>query len=252
MAELNSYVFNDHIWLMDTALYHVDQHTLILTDLHLGYEEAMRRGGLMLPETHLSELIERIKKIFDTLNVSVEKPLKQLILNGDLRHTFGPLNEGEWRELNAFFEAVTPYATQIVVIEGNHDPAMNVFGSRFPNIRIAQQHQMGSWLFTHGDQIPSMPSSIDTLVIGHEHPALSLQDPVTGRQERYKVFLKGAFEEKTLWVLPSCNTLLQGTDLSKEGVLSPFLKEGVWQQCEVFVRDDAGQIYPFGLINQLL
>jgi len=252
MPELTPYVFSDQVWLMDTALYHVDQHALVLTDLHLGYEEAMRLGGLMLPETHLDELIERLKNIFDILEVSAEKPLKQFIINGDLRHTFGPLNDGEWKELNSFFETVIPYSAQVIVIEGNHDPVMNVFGSRFSNVRIAQQHQMDSWLFTHGDNIPQMPSSTNTIVIGHEHPALALKDPVTGRQERYKIFLHGEFESKTLWVLPSCNTLMQGTDLSKEGVLSPFLKEGVWQHCEVFVRDDKGQIYPFGHINQLI
>lgn len=212
----------------------------------------MRQGGLMLPETHLDELIERLKNIFETLNVDTQNPLKQFVINGDLRHTFGPLNQGEWRELNTFFEAITPYASQAIVIEGNHDPAMNVFASRFSNIRIAQQHQIDAWMFTHGDHVPTIASSIDTIVIGHEHPALSLQDPVTGRQERYKVFLKGEYEDRTLWVLPSCNTLMQGTDLSKEGVLSPFLKEGVWQQCEAFIRDDTGQIYPFGRINQLL
>lgn len=240
------------VWLIDTGLYRPDQHTLALADLHLGYEEAMRQAGVMLPETRFDDLLGRLDGVFCALDVSSKTPLNELILNGDVRHTFGPLNAAEWRELNAFFQEVSPFCKRIVVVEGNHDPTLTAFANRFSKVQTVSQWQQEGWLYTHGDRVPELSSGVTTIVIGHEHPALSLKDPVTGRRERYKTFLQGHFAERALWVLPSCNALLQGTDLAKEGVLSPLLAEGVWQSCLAYARDDQGRIYPFGPLNRLI
>lgn len=249
---MDPFQVGETLWLIDTGLYHADRRTLVLADLHLGYEQAMRQAGVMLPETRFEDLLSRLKGIFSALAVSSNAPLEVLIFNGDLRHDFGPLNAAEWRELNALFEAMGPLCNRIVVVEGNHDPTLSAFARRFSKVEVAACWRQAGWLYTHGDQVPQLPSGTHSIVVGHEHPALSLKDPVTGRRERYKVFLQGRFAERTLWVLPSCNALLQGTDLTKEGALSPFLAGGEWQSCLAYARDDQGRIYPFGPLNRLI
>lgn len=240
------------VWLIDTGLYRPERRTLALADLHLGYEEAMRQAGVLLPETRFKDLLNRLGDVFCALEVSPQSPLEELVLNGDLRHEFGPLNAAEWRELSSFFEAMSPLCKRLVVVEGNHDPSLSAFAYRFPLLQIVGGWRQEGWLYIHGDRVPDLPADVTTVVIGHEHPAVSLKDPVTGRRERYKAFLQGRFFERDLWVLPSCNALLQGTDLAKEGTLSPFLREGGWQNCRAYARDDGGQIYPFGSLNRLI
>lgn len=249
---IDPFEYDETLWLIDTGLYRVDRHTLVLADLHLGYEESMHRQGVLLPETRFEDLFQRFERVCSSLRVSAEARLDCLIVNGDLRHAFGPLNDAEWRELNAFFERVSPFCRRLIVIEGNHDPTMTVFAKRFSNVEIRAEYRQQGWLYVHGDKIPTLHETTSHIVIGHEHPALSLQDPVTGRRERFKAFLKGAFRERTLWVLPSCNTLIPGTDLSKEGVFSPILRESGRQNCEAYVRDDRGRIYAFGALQQLI
>lgn len=249
---IHPFEINESLWLVDTGLYHLRRRTLVLADLHLGYEEAMRGQGVMLPQTHFTSLLARLRAVFASLEVSWHTPLEVLILNGDLRHTFGPLNVGEWRELNAFFEHIGPFARRLVVVQGNHDPALNVFATRYPGVSLHAQFQTSGWLYAHGDKLPDLSLDPTHLAIGHEHPALSLRDPVTGRQERFKVFLQSRFQGRALWVLPSCNALIHGTDLTKECALSPLLHEADWSVTQAYVRDDAGKIYPFGTLNQLI
>jgi len=250
--QAHPFEIDDTLWLIDTGLFHVERRTLVLADLHLGYEEAMRQQGVMLPQTHFAGLLTRLEAIFLALGVSRQAPLETLILNGDLRHTFGPLNAGEWRELNAFFEQVGPCAQRLAVIQGNHDPALNVFANRYSNISLHVQFQEADWLYIHGDKLPDFSQHPTHLVIGHEHPALSLRDPVTGRQERFKLFLKSHYQRYTLWVLPSCNALIHGTDLTKEGVLSPLLQVVDLPGALAYVRDDEGKIYSFGTLDRLI
>jgi len=240
------------LWLVDTGLYLVEQRVFVVADLHLGYEAAMRGAGILLPDTRLEHLLARLDQTFEALDVSAHNPLECLVVDGDLRHGFGPLSPAEQREVDRFFHHTTPFCRRVVVVQGNHDPALNALLRRFVNVSVVERQRRGDWLFTHGDRVPPLSAGVRSVVIGHEHPALALRDPVTGRQERFKVFLRATFQGRTLWVLPSCNTLIQGTDLSKEDVISPLLRAGVWQNGDAFVRDDRGRIYAFGRIGRLI
>ncbi len=248
----NPLAIEDDLWLVDTGLYHPERGALVLADLHLGYEEALRAGGAFVPDAHFDELRARLARTFDLLDVTPDAPLRELILNGDLRQAFGRFKRGEWRELKAFFELVEPLCERIVVVEGNHDPSLGFLGRRHPNVTIHREHRARGWLYLHGDRLPELCDRDACVVIGHEHPALSLRDPVTGRQERYKAFLRGTYRGRALWVLPSCNALVKGTDLSRDALLSPLLREAARARLDVYARDDSGRLYPFGPLGQLL
>lgn len=240
------------LWLIDTALYHPRRRTLVLADLHLGYEAALHQQGVLLPETHFDDLLARLEAVFAALGVCPRDPLAELLVNGDLRHTFGPLNAEEWRQLNAFFERVAPYCRRLRALQGNHDAGLQALAQRHPKLRVHARHAAAGWLYAHGDSLPELDEGVENLVIGHEHPALTLRDPVTGRRERFKAFLRGEFRGRALWVLPSSNGLVRGTDLAERGALSPVLQEAGWRHCLVYARDDQGRIYPFGPLDRLI
>ena len=68
------------------------------------------------------------------------------------------------------------------------------------------------------------------------------------KSEKYKCFLKGEHRDKVLIVMPSFNFLIEGSDVTKEERLSPFLKESI-DDFEVYAVED--KIYYFGKIKNI-
>ena len=66
-----------NIELIDLAVKYKD--TLIIGDVHLGFEESLSKQGILLPYSQLNKTIERLDKI-----IKRAKP-KRIIINGDLK-----------------------------------------------------------------------------------------------------------------------------------------------------------------------
>ena len=107
----------------------------------------------------------------------------------------------------------------------------------------------GDILITHGHKIPNknILKKAKTIVIGHEHPAISLKEDV--RIEKFKCFLKGKYKRKKLIVMPSFCLATEGTDILKERLISPFLDHDL-RNFEVFIVAD--KVYDFGKVKNLL
>ncbi len=237
--------------LVDLALYVEGSRSLALADPHLGYEQALSEAGVLVPRSHLKRVEQRVTRIFEQLNSSSK--LDTLIINGDLRHRFGPLSYQERIETKELLEFFSNFAAQIVIVRGNHDPNLAFLTKAFHNVEITKYYEQGHYLFVHGDELPPrIPDHIETIIIAHEHPAVSLRDPITGRVETYKCFLAGSFQNRRLLVQPSFNLLVNGSDLTKEKVISPFIDETHLGEFDVFIVSDDGCVYDFGKLKQLL
>lgn len=245
--------------LIDLALFLSERRALALADIHLGIEDALRTEGVLVPRQHLAHVQQRLEKIFQELHVTPSAPLQKIIINGDLRHQFGPLSRIEHRESREFLRWLAPWTEQIILIEGNHDGSLQQFANE--RITVTKSYSEGHCWFVHGDEALT-PTSRGArkggvrakawLIIGHEHPAVGLRDPVTGRIEIYKCFLVGTFKEHNLLVLPSFNQLMRGSDLLKEQPLSPFVQQSDLEGFSVYVVSDDGRIYEFGPLRRLL
>lgn len=218
-------------------LFLIIDDTLILSDIHTGYEESLHKQGYFIPKGNLSELKAMIDKVLKG------REIKTVIINGDLIHSFGKLSTKEKYVLKDFMLFLKKKG-EIKVIRGNHDKVLQFL---IPEIQLAEEFIIGNILITHGDKISkhSTDKNIKTIIIGHEHPSISITSGY--RSERYKCFLKGKYKGKTLIVTPSCNMLLEGTDVLKEKLLSPYLKN--IENFEVFIIED--KIYDFGKIKTL-
>src|SRR3989344_3956014 len=104
-----------NIEIIETALL-INKNILIINDLHLGYEEALRRKGILVPRFQLQEIIQIMNRILNKV-----KP-KQIIINGDLKHEFGQILRQEWNEVLQFLDFLLGRGLEIVIIKGNHDP----------------------------------------------------------------------------------------------------------------------------------
>ena len=131
---------------------------------------------------------------------------------------------------------------KILLIKGNHDNILGPIAEK-KNIKLIDKYETDNILITHGDKIPKKLNK--TIIIGHEHPAISFPDR---KDQKYKCFLKGKYKNKTLIVTPSFNLVSPGTDITRESLLSPFLKKDL-KNFEIYVIED--KIYKFGKLKNL-
>ncbi len=201
---------NDNIETIDLALYLRKEKTLIISDLHIGIEESLNKQGILIPRFQFNDFLNKLKLIFKKVKV------ERIIFNGDLKHEFGEISRQEWNNLLKLFEFLKN--KEIIIIKGNHDPILKPIADKY-NLKLLESYNLNEISILHGDKILDNLGKI--LIIGHEHPAISLEKGI--RTEKYSCFLKGKYKNKTLIVMPSFNLLTYGTNILKEKLLSPFL-----------------------------
>jgi putative SbcD/Mre11-related phosphoesterase len=245
---MRAFVIGPELQFIDLALFLPQTQTLVIADLHLGIEEALCREGVFVPRGHFARVQQRLERILQALHVSAQNPLARLVINGDLRHQFGPLSQAESQETQQLLSWLSSQTEDIILVSGNHDGDLAHLAQRFPQCTVTSAHREAHCWIVHGDEIIAAPKEIEWTVIGHEHPAVSLRDPITARTEVYKSFL--VCKEQKLIVLPSFNQLIRGSDLTKEAPLSPYLNN--LQNFSVYPVSDTGAIYSFGPLRRLL
>ena len=233
------------IKIIDLALY-LDS-TLVIADVHIGYEEALNKQGILVPRLAFEDSVKKIENIFSALK---GKKIDRIIVNGDLKHEFGTISEQEWRNTLKFIDLLQKNCNELILIKGNHDNMLSPV-ARKRNARLEEFFLIKSKkiLIVHGNKIPDkkLLNEASSIIIGHEHASVSLrQGP---RVEKFKCFLIGKYQGKNLIVQPSFNTIIEGTDILKDKILSPFLKQNL-DDFKVYVVE--GKVYDFGKLKKLI
>lgn len=228
--------------ILDLSL-EVEDH-LIISDLHLGYEEALNYQGIMVPKFQYPKIIKRIGEIHS------RSDCEKVIINGDLKHEFGKISRQEWKETLKFIDYLKERFEEIILIKGNHDPLTPIIANK-TDLDVYPRYSTGNFMVMHGDKIPDNWDDIkeENIIIGHEHPAVGVRSGE--RMEKIKCFLSGDFRDKKMIVLPSFNFITEGSDVLNEKLLSPFLKEANWGELEILGVENFETFY-FGKIKNLL
>jgi len=246
---------NEEIEFIEKAIFLPKYKTIIIADLHIGYEEAVS-NMFNIPLKEFDKIFEEIKLITKKL-----KP-ERIIINGDIKHEFGKINKEEWNRVLELLEFLKEEVKEIVIIEGNHDKVLKKIIRKVKEIKFENKYIIGNILIAHGDKIVSIDKTqenrgfsrprkqkfsreIKTIIIGHEHPAVSIGNGID--KEKFKCFLVGNFKGKELIVMPSFFSINEGTDLTREKTISPFLKN--ISNFDVYVVED--KIYHLGKIKNL-
>lgn len=165
-----------------------NQRTVVIADLHVGWEMALSNEGIHVP----SQTSKLLKKLLDVL--FTYSPQRLLIL-GDVKHTVASAEKAEWRDVPDFFTEVRKHVREIIVLRGNHDgnldPLLPENVQTFPGTGLAL-NDVG---FFHGHQWPS-PTLLrcKTLMMGHVHPVVAFRDPAGFRVTRQ------------VWIKATCDT----------------------------------------------
>src|SRR3989344_1248129 len=188
---------NDGIELIDLTAY--TENTLILTDFHIGYEEALNKQGILMPRFQFKEIIQRLDSILNRLK---SRKIERIVILGDIKHEFGTISEQEWRHTLRLLDFLGRHCNEIILVKGNHDKILGPIAKK-RNITVVESFKVKDILILHGDKLPIKEElkGINTIIIGHEHPAISIKEGV--RAEVFKCFLKGRWKSKTIIVQPS-------------------------------------------------
>ena len=224
------------IEIIDLALYLPKQRILAIADVHMGYEEALNKQGILMPRFQFKEVILRLETIFKT----IKPKLNKIVINGDIKHEFGKISETEWRNTLKLLDFLAKHCDEIILIKGNHDTILGPI-ARKRNVKVVEHYDVGKVVFIHGDKL--VPNKAKTIIIGHEHPAISFKQ----RTDKFKCFLRGKWKGKQLIVMPSFNMVTEGTDITQEKLLSPYLTN--ISDFGIFVVGE--QIMNFGKVKEM-
>ncbi len=232
----NLQIIHESLWLKKEQI-------LVISDLHLGYEEYLQQKGILLPKLQINQIIAKLKKFFKQVNP------KKIIINGDLKHEFGRVLRQEWKDILHLINFLLENCQELILIKGNHDLILGPIAEK-KNVKVVKDYLIKDILIIHGDQLveTETPETTKTkmIIIGHEHPAVSLKEK--SKVEKFKCFLKGRWKGQELIVLPSFNPLLEGTDIIKEKLLSPFLTDIADFKVYVVGKEE---VFKFGQVKEL-
>ncbi len=234
-------IYNE-IETLDLCLYLNEYKTLVISDLHLGYEESLNKRGVLVPRIQFNEIYEKLK------NILINKDMETIIITGDLKHEFGVINNSEWKNIIQIIDLFLKHCKRLIIIKGNHDITLP-FITRKKGIEVLEYFKFDEIFICHGDEIINNEDfrKSKVVIIGHEHPAIGFRDK--NKYETYKCFLKGKFLDKVLIVLPSFNPLTVGTDVLRNRLLSPFLQQNLSNFS--FYVTEKDKIYDFGKLKNL-
>ncbi len=218
---------------------------LVFGDVHIGYEEALSKQGYIVPQVQFKETVERIRAILNEV-----KP-KMIVINGDLKHEFGDISDQEWMETSKFLDLLSEGCEKIVLVKGNHDTILGPIAKK-KNLEVKDFYianfRGAKILITHGDKIREEKEArnADLIVIGNEHAAVTLHEGP--KSEKYKCFLLGKWKGQKLLAMPSFLPTIEGTDVRREDLLSPYLHQNLGN-FEVFIVGD--KVYHFGKLKNV-
>ncbi|MEM2206265.1 MAG: metallophosphoesterase [Sulfolobales archaeon] len=193
---------------------------VLLADTHIGFEEEMAEKGVYIPRFQKKKLMNILEEVFNSVDVKV------LTIVGDFKHKFNELGRIERIELNEVIKYVLSRVEEFIVVRGNHDNYLSVLTRKY-NFTLTDKLSIGDFLIVHGHN--KLPEDVHAkyVVIGHEHPAITLRDSL-GSIGRFQCFLVGElFNGLQLITLPAVGAYQTGSKvtLDRNTYLSPILKE---------------------------
>ncbi len=218
--------------------------TLVVADLHLGFEEELRGKGIRVP-------LQSHRLVDELCALGRETGARRLVVVGDFKHNVTGPSSLETELIPRQLRRIKEVFEDVVIIPGNHDGRLENLVKEFASVAPArglvfEEERVG---LTHGHVKPD-ESLLKTrfLVTGHLHPVLRIGSGESGlrvrvwlrmRGERRKLYRalygcnrSGPAGKITLLIMPSFNNALQGrsiTDLAMSKLVrGPILNSGAF------------------------
>ena len=189
-----------------------EERTLVISDLHIGFEEKFRASGVNL-KPDIDSLLNEVNSTLEEYNV------RSLLINGDVKSGTDRISSYEWENVPKFFENISSNC-KVALIPGNHDGGIEHLIPKRVELLNSSGTMIGGNLVMHGHTNP-LPkfSNCKRLIIGHVHPIFQKSgSPLSGqplwislRVPRNDVFKEALTEnpkDLELIIMPSFNPSL--------------------------------------------
>ncbi len=225
---------------------------IVLSDVHIGYEEEMARKGMFIPKVQKKRFMEvynNARQVFK---------FKRIVINGDFKHLFNKLGKEERNDLNEILNALKEDGVEVTLVRGNHDNYVTLVTEKFDNVNVVDHLDLGEVFIFHGHREIEVKDNV-TYVIGHEHPRISIRDRLgfTKKLQAFLIVPLKANNSKVI-VLPSVGTYQAGNDISlvHNNYMSPIIRNlGVLEKAKPYVIVESEGIMEFpelGLLKNVL
>ena len=185
--------------------------TVVLGDLHLGYECALEQDGMYIPRTNSDSIRDALNDILFRYEP------ERVVLLGDIKHDFRHSGYEEKNEVRGIMRLLSE-ATEVVAIKGNHDNFLqNIINDL--GMLAADYVDLAGFRLEHGH----VDSGVRPVIIGHEHPSVRIPGSVGGGL-KLQCFVHA--RQDGVIVLPPFSPFSSGNDLvlDEKCVMAPALK----------------------------
>lgn len=224
-------ITNDRCLVLD------DGPTVVLGDLHLGYESAMEDEGMYIPRMNTSSIRDALNRV-----LSIYEP-KRVVLLGDVKHDF-KRSRFEAKEDIRMIANLVSEASDLIVVKGNHDNFLQNIMSDM-GILAVDYADIGGFRLEHGH----VDSGRRPVIIGHEHPSVRIPGAVSGGM-KIQCFVHA--REDGVIVLPPFSPFSSGNDLVPDGrcILAPALGSSDYGNADLYGVSEVG-IMPLGKLKDV-
>lgn len=193
------------------TLFFPKEKILVVGDLHLGYESALRMRGMEFPLRQFEEMQKELTKVIENIKARYGR-IEEIVFLGDVKHHFSffEKEKEEMKKLISFLRRYVENENRIIFIRGNHEK--NEKSGKFIDYYLS-----GDIAFIHGNKefLEIYDKKINLIVMGHIHPTVTLMDKMKIKREKYKCFLVGRYKTKDFVVLPSFLSIAEGVSSSE-------------------------------------
>ncbi len=225
-------VTNDRCLLLER------ERTLVIGDLHLGYEKALEDEGVYIPRMNTDSIRDSLNRI-----IGKYEP-ETIVLLGDIKHDFRRAKYEGKEEVRSIIDLILG-AADVVIVKGNHDNYLQNIVSDY-GLQAVDHIDVGGYRLEHGH----VDSGVRPVIIGHEHPSVRIAGALSGGV-KVQCFLYA--RKDGVIVIPPFSFLSSGNDLSgayRECFMSDACRSADVAEAELYGISDLG-ILPLGKLGEI-
>jgi putative SbcD/Mre11-related phosphoesterase len=209
---------------------------IVITDLHIGFEEKFKASGV-----NISSNIESMEAEIGT--ILRDSNSDSLVIAGDIKSGTERIFQSEWENVPRFLTKLSKMC-RITIVPGNHDGGISYLLPDSVQLADINGFLLSDSLVMHGHTRPLIKyKNCKRLIMGHVHPVFQKRgSPLSGQpvwaflKVRRKAIFRELVEDQDLdslmdvIVMPSFNLDLASTGYAIEAAqserrLSPIVKE---------------------------
>lgn len=207
------------ITLLPLGIYLDIYKTLVIADLHLGFESFLNSKGIQVLNRSYIKMKAEIEKYLSILDID------RLIINGDLKERILSSSYQENHEIKDLMNFVIEKQISFTLIKGNHDTLIEDLILDNGGSFIRKGLIIGDFYLTHGHIDLREEAKGKNVIIGHEHASILIKDS-SSSSHKFNVIAEADFFDKKIFVLPAFSPIKPGCEMNVRDVkfLSPMLK----------------------------